>query len=236
MHRTNGISGSHQACAACKHQRKKCTDKCILAPFFPAEKIREFQAVHKVFGVSNVQKMVKNLFNDEDRKRAADSLVWEALCRQKDPVLGPYGEYRKIYEELKFYQAQTQTNAQAQPQPQHQQAPLATQNGHNNGLVYKTGPGLIGWSINNNGSLGNNKVNGGGGIHENVALVDCIRAHCSPVMDSGVYGNYGSQNNLHIAEKMRQDGNGNIGSTVPAQQHVVNGFNQHYYLQEFTKK
>ncbi|GAB2272664.1 LOB domain-containing protein 2 [Dionaea muscipula] len=95
MQRNNGIQGTHQACAACKHQRKKCTEKCILAPFFAADKTREFQAVHKVFGVSNVQKIIKSL-SEEDRKRAADSLVWEAFCRQKDPVLGPYAEYMNL--------------------------------------------------------------------------------------------------------------------------------------------
>ncbi|XP_010688578.2 LOB domain-containing protein 2 [Beta vulgaris subsp. vulgaris] len=225
MHRTNGISGTHQACAACKHQRKRCTDKCILAPFFPAEKVREFQAVHKVFGVSNVQKLVRNLLNDEDRKRATDSLVWEALCRQKDPILGPYGEYRKIYDELKSYQTQ------AQAQVHHQAGQYMAQNGHNNGSVYKSGNGLLGWSVNTNGSGGiNNKVNYSGGISDNVALVDCIRAQCGPVIGSGLYGNCGSQDDLNGAEKMRQDIDASVGSVVPPQQHLMNGFSQHYYL------
>ncbi|KAE8076062.1 hypothetical protein FH972_014735 [Carpinus fangiana] len=34
---------------------------------------------------------------------AVDLLVWEASCRQKDPVLGPYGEYRKVFDELNMY-------------------------------------------------------------------------------------------------------------------------------------
>ncbi|KAL3632297.1 hypothetical protein CASFOL_025281 [Castilleja foliolosa] len=98
---------SSSACASCKHQRKKCTNKCVLAPFFPVGKTREFQAVHKVFGVSNVTKIITNL-KDEERKVAVDSLVWEALCRQKDPVLGPYGNYRRICEELRLYKSQYQ--------------------------------------------------------------------------------------------------------------------------------
>ncbi|GFP78775.1 LOB domain-containing protein 2 [Phtheirospermum japonicum] len=96
MQRSNG--GGPSACASCKHQRKKCTNKCVLAPFFPVEKTREFQAVHKVFGVSNVTKIITNL-KDEERRVAVDSLVWEALCRQKDPVRGPYGDYQRICEE-----------------------------------------------------------------------------------------------------------------------------------------
>ncbi|XP_057453052.1 LOB domain-containing protein 2 [Lotus japonicus] len=96
--RTNG---THFACAACKHQRKKCNENCILAPVFPASKTREFHAVHKVFGVSNVTKLVKIAKDEEDRRRVLDSLIWEAMCRQKDPILGPYGEYMKIYNEYK---------------------------------------------------------------------------------------------------------------------------------------
>ncbi|KAH9608971.1 hypothetical protein KSS87_020924 [Heliosperma pusillum] len=230
MHRTNnGISGTHQACAACKHQRKRCTEKCILAPFFPAEKVREFQAVHKVFGVSNVQKIVRSLHTDEDRRRAADSLVWEALCRQKDPILGPFGEYRKIYEELKLYQTRVQ------PQINNQPSPIVTQNGHSNGTGYKSGQGMIGWNVNGNGSgpNNNNKVNYNGGIGESVALVNCIRAQCGPIVDSGLFGNYGTQNDLHGVNKLRQDRDANDGSLIiPPQQHLINGFNQHYYLPE----
>ncbi|XWS30028.1 hypothetical protein CRYUN_Cryun24cG0082800 [Craigia yunnanensis] len=108
----NGVTATsrlHQAaCAACKHQRKKCGENCILAPYFPADKLREFEAVHKVFGVSNAAKIVRNANNEEDRKKVADSLIWEAFCWQKDPVLGPYGDYRKIYEELTLYKRQNQ--------------------------------------------------------------------------------------------------------------------------------
>ncbi|CAO2812965.1 unnamed protein product [Amaranthus hypochondriacus] len=225
MNRNNGISSTHQACAACKHQRKRCTDKCILAPFFPAEKVREFQAVHKVFGVSNVQKMVRNLVSDEDRKRAADSLVWEALCRQKDPVLGPYGEYRKINDELKSYQSQGQSQML-----HHQLNPFVTQNGLNNGSGHKSGNGLIGWSINTNGSGGISSKMNYSGMSDNVALVDCIRAQCGPVLGSGLYGNCGSHEDLHGVEKMRHNLDANVGSILHPQQHIMNGFNQHYYL------
>ncbi|XP_010522110.1 PREDICTED: LOB domain-containing protein 2 [Tarenaya hassleriana] len=98
----NNTSTHHQACASCKHQRKKCNSDCVLAPYFPSYKTKEFQAVHRVFGVSNVQKMVRTV-REEDRTKLSDSLTWEALWRQKDPVLGLYGEYRRIHEELKLY-------------------------------------------------------------------------------------------------------------------------------------
>ncbi|KAG6420677.1 hypothetical protein SASPL_117214 [Salvia splendens] len=73
----------------------------------------EFQAVHKVFGVSNVTKIITSL-REEDRKVAVDSLVWEALGRQKDPVLGPFGDYRRVCEELRLYKSNINTLSQDQ--------------------------------------------------------------------------------------------------------------------------
>lgn len=105
---------THQACSACKHQRKKCSDNCTLAPYFPSNKNKEFQAVHRVFGVSNITKMVKSC-EETERKRVVDSLIWEALCRQKDPINGSlgaykkvYNEYRKVFEELRIIKEQNQ--------------------------------------------------------------------------------------------------------------------------------
>ncbi|CAA3008819.1 Hypothetical predicted protein [Olea europaea subsp. europaea] len=140
MQKANGTS----ACASCKHQRKKCTEKCILAPFFPVDKTREFQGVHKVFGVSKVTKIVMNL-EEEDRKRAVDSLIWEAFCRQKDPVLGPYGEYRRVCEELRLYQSQYLQIQQVQNQ------------------FKAAAQGLMGWNSNkfmsyNSAEINNNNV------------------------------------------------------------------------------
>ncbi|EPS57303.1 hypothetical protein M569_17516, partial [Genlisea aurea] len=93
------------ACASCKHQRKKCTENCALAPHFPVGKSREFRAVHKIFGVSNVTKMVTGLQREDDRKSAVESLTWEALCWGRDPVWGPYGAYRRVWEEMRMYKS-----------------------------------------------------------------------------------------------------------------------------------
>ncbi|XP_026453125.1 LOB domain-containing protein 2-like [Papaver somniferum] len=89
-----------QACAACKHQRKKCSQNCILSPFFPPEKKEKFQAVHKLFGVSNISKLLKGLHTLDERKRAIDSLIWEAEARERDPIEGGFGAFKKINVEL----------------------------------------------------------------------------------------------------------------------------------------
>ncbi|XP_065876648.1 LOB domain-containing protein 2 [Euphorbia lathyris] len=143
----NNTIVAHPACASCKHQRKKCAEDCVLAPYFPATRTREFQAVHRVFGVSNVVKLVKTV-REEDRKSVADSLVWEACCRQNDPILGPLGEYRRIQEELKLYKSQKQTQ-------------LLNQNHHNHNHNHQLGQQSLmfsnnhGWNVNGNSNYDN---------------------------------------------------------------------------------
>ncbi|KAJ4878905.1 LOB domain-containing protein 2 [Raphanus sativus] len=155
----NNISNntsSHQACASCKHQRKKCNNECILSPYFPARKTKEFQAVHKVFGVSNVQKMVRTV-REEDRTKLSESLTWEALWRQKDPVLGSYGEYRRVSEELKLYKSLVHN----QPLIGWDNNQCVLNNNSKNGLVVNSS-GSGGFSVNNNGvGVNRDVINGG---------------------------------------------------------------------------
>ncbi|KAK9131953.1 hypothetical protein Scep_011481 [Stephania cephalantha] len=92
----NNVVGQNQACAVCKHQRKKCSEKCALAPFFPSEKSQEFQSVHKIFGVSKVLKMVQQV---EEKAKAVESLVWEAQWRERDPTFGCFGEFQRTVNE-----------------------------------------------------------------------------------------------------------------------------------------
>ncbi|QHO56580.1 LOB domain-containing protein [Arachis hypogaea] len=166
MQRNN--NGMHPACAACKHQRKKCSENnCILAPYFPANRSREFHAVHKVFGVSNITKLVKSA-KEEDRRRVVDSLIWEACCRQRDPIHGPYGEYTKVYNEykkvfneLKIFRGQnTNTNTNTNNNHHHQLLQMPLPSSHHQGL--KSVQDLIICNNNNN----NNTNNGNKGKHK----------------------------------------------------------------------
>ncbi|KAH9310928.1 hypothetical protein KI387_002125 [Taxus chinensis] len=93
---SSGGAPSNQACAACKHQRRKCTENCPLAPFFPSEQSRRFQAVHKVFGVCNVLKILKRLDTRAEKQRAVESLCWEAECRERFPVDGCLGALNQL--------------------------------------------------------------------------------------------------------------------------------------------
>ncbi|EPS65020.1 hypothetical protein M569_09760, partial [Genlisea aurea] len=76
------------ACAACKYQRRKCTPNCPLAPYFPASEPRMFQNVHRLFGVSNVTKILRQLRNKDHRDDAMKSIIYEADMRRRFPVHG----------------------------------------------------------------------------------------------------------------------------------------------------
>ncbi|GMH21506.1 hypothetical protein Nepgr_023348 [Nepenthes gracilis] len=77
-------------CAACKFLRRKCIPGCIFAPYFPPEEPRKFANVHKIFGTSNVTKLLNELLPHQ-REDAVNSLAYEAEARIRDPVYGCVG-------------------------------------------------------------------------------------------------------------------------------------------------
>ena len=46
-------------CAACKILRRRCTERCVLAPYFPPTEPLKFVIAHKVFGASNIVKALQ---------------------------------------------------------------------------------------------------------------------------------------------------------------------------------
>lgn len=77
-------------CAACKFLRRKCMPGCIFAPYFPPEEPQKFANVHKIFGASNVTKLLNEIFPHQ-REDAVNSLAYEAEARVRDPVYGCVG-------------------------------------------------------------------------------------------------------------------------------------------------
>jgi hypothetical protein len=45
-------------CAACKLLRRRCAQECPFSPYFSPLEPHKFAAVHRVFGASNVSKML----------------------------------------------------------------------------------------------------------------------------------------------------------------------------------
>ncbi|CAI9763186.1 unnamed protein product [Fraxinus pennsylvanica] len=87
---SSSSSYSNPPCAACKFLRRKCLPGCIFAPYFPPEEPQKFANVHKIFGASNVSKLLNEILPHQ-REDAVNSLAYEAEARLKDPVYGCVG-------------------------------------------------------------------------------------------------------------------------------------------------
>ncbi|KAK8935473.1 LOB domain-containing protein 12 [Platanthera zijinensis] len=97
--------GGSPPCASCKLLRRRCAKGCIFAPFFPSEEPHKFAIVHKVFGASNVSKMLQEL-PLQQRADAVSSLVYEANARIRDPVYGCVGAISQLQNQVKQLQTQ----------------------------------------------------------------------------------------------------------------------------------
>ncbi|XWS33654.1 hypothetical protein CRYUN_Cryun22dG0101000 [Craigia yunnanensis] len=97
------MSSSNSPCAACKFLRRKCTQECVFAPYFPPDNPQKFTNVHKVFGASNVAKLLNEL-NTSQREDAVNSLAYEAEARLRDPVYGCVGLISILQHRLKQMQ------------------------------------------------------------------------------------------------------------------------------------
>ncbi|XVF26965.1 hypothetical protein REPUB_Repub14bG0065800 [Reevesia pubescens] len=94
-----------QACAACKYRRRKCTPDCILAPYFPHDRHRQFQNAHKLFGVSNIAKIIETL-NPSEKEIAMRTIVFESAARANNPVGGCYRIIQELQRQIEYSQAE----------------------------------------------------------------------------------------------------------------------------------
>ncbi|XVF68455.1 hypothetical protein PTKIN_Ptkin11bG0004400 [Pterospermum kingtungense] len=92
-------------CASCKLLRRRCAKDCIFAPYFPSDDPHKFAIVHKVFGASNVSKMLQEL-PVHQRADAVSSLVYEANARVRDPVYGCVGAISYLQNQVSQLQMQ----------------------------------------------------------------------------------------------------------------------------------
>ncbi|OVA02760.1 hypothetical protein BVC80_9093g109 [Macleaya cordata] len=87
------------SCAACKFLKRKCIPSCVFAPYFRADELQKFAKVHKVFGASNVSKIISEV-PVEQREDAVKSLVYEAEARLRDPVYGCIGALALLHSQM----------------------------------------------------------------------------------------------------------------------------------------
>lgn len=92
-------------CAACKLLRRRCAQECPFAPYFSPHEPHKFAAVHRVFGASNVSKMLLEVAEGE-RADAASSLVYEANLRLRDPVYGCMGAISVLQQQVNALEAE----------------------------------------------------------------------------------------------------------------------------------
>ncbi|XP_020231522.1 LOB domain-containing protein 16 [Cajanus cajan] len=100
-------SGSGSSpCGACKFLRRKCAADCIFAPYFSSEQGAErFASIHKVFGASNVSKLLLRI-PDHDRCEAMVTIAYEAQARIRDPVYGCVSHIFSLQQQVACLQAQ----------------------------------------------------------------------------------------------------------------------------------
>ncbi|XP_019450747.1 PREDICTED: LOB domain-containing protein 1-like isoform X2 [Lupinus angustifolius] len=106
---TNTLSVTPQVvlspCAACKILRRRCAQKCVLAPYFPPTQPAKFIIAHRVFGASNIIKFLQEL-EESERADAASSMVYEATARLRDPIYGCAGAICHLQNQVNELEAQ----------------------------------------------------------------------------------------------------------------------------------
>lgn len=95
----NMASSSNPPCAACKFLRRKCQSDCVFAPYFPPDHPQKFVNVHRIFGASNVSKLLNEL-HPHQREDAVNSLAYEAEMRLRDPINGCVGIISVLHHQL----------------------------------------------------------------------------------------------------------------------------------------
>ncbi|KAE9606044.1 hypothetical protein Lal_00025313 [Lupinus albus] len=92
-------------CAACKLLRRRCAEECPFSPYFSPHEPQKFASVHKVFGASNVSKLLMEVPVGQ-RADAANSMVYEANLRLRDPVYGCTGAISALQQQVQSLQAE----------------------------------------------------------------------------------------------------------------------------------
>ncbi|XP_073029746.1 LOB domain-containing protein 30-like [Primulina eburnea] len=123
-----GAGGGGGPCGACKFLRRKCVAGCIFAPYFDSEQgAAHFAAVHKVFGASNVSKLLLHI-PVHKRLDSVVTICYEAQSRLRDPVYGCVAHIFALQQqvvnlqaELSYLQAHLATLELPPPPPAPQQ-------------------------------------------------------------------------------------------------------------------
>ncbi|GLJ33792.1 hypothetical protein SUGI_0679140 [Cryptomeria japonica] len=96
------------SCAACRLQCKKCSEECILAPYFPRDDPDKFTIVQRLYGTSNIVKLLQSL-EAKQREDAVKSLVCEASARIKEPIRGSASVVHELQKQIAELESQLES-------------------------------------------------------------------------------------------------------------------------------
>ncbi|CAN4111220.1 unnamed protein product [Withania somnifera] len=100
------LVASAAPCGACKFLRRKCINGCVFAPYFGSDQgAARFAAVHKVFGASNVSKLLLHIPANR-RQDAVVTITYEAQARLSDPVYGCVSSILALQQQVASLQAE----------------------------------------------------------------------------------------------------------------------------------
>ncbi|KAK7321527.1 hypothetical protein VNO77_32268 [Canavalia gladiata] len=103
------MTGFTSSCGACKFLRRKCTRDCVFAPYFSYDQAAtHFAAVHKIYGASNVSKLLSHL-PIHNRSDAAITISYEALARMQDPIYGCVAHIYALQQQVASLQEEIDT-------------------------------------------------------------------------------------------------------------------------------
>lgn len=102
----SGAAPASAPCGACKFLRRKCISGCIFAPHFGSDQgAARFAAVHKVFGASNVSKLLLHIPVNR-RHEAVVTIFYEAQARLSDPVYGCVSTILALQQQVSYMRLQ----------------------------------------------------------------------------------------------------------------------------------
>ncbi|XP_020086177.1 LOB domain-containing protein 20 [Ananas comosus] len=106
-----------EPCGACKFLRRRCAAGCVFAPHFgggeqqqqsggASSSAARFAAVHKVFGASNVAKLLTGQVPPARHRDAMLTICYEAQARLADPVYGCVSTILALQHQVTLLQAE----------------------------------------------------------------------------------------------------------------------------------
>ncbi|GLJ33793.1 hypothetical protein SUGI_0679150 [Cryptomeria japonica] len=93
------------SCAACRPQRKKCSEECILVPHFPPDDPEKYTIVQQVYGTSHIAKLLQGL-EAKQREDVVKSIVWEATAGMKEPIRGTASVVHELQKQIAELESQ----------------------------------------------------------------------------------------------------------------------------------